>query len=65
MNLAKIRAEIESKGIKHVWLAGQIGVHPNTLSRFLTGKTELGLDSLAKLLKILNLKFESLLQKAS
>ena len=65
MNLLKVRKEIERRGLKQRWLAGQIEVHPNTLSRFLTGKTELGYDSLSKLLEILEIKFETLKKKAS
>lgn len=65
MNLNLINERIREKGLKKGWVAEQIGVHPCTLRRFLKGETEIGLDSLAKLLKIINLKFESLTQKAS
>lgn len=65
MNLIMIRDVIEKTGLKHRALAKQIGVHPNTLSRFLTGKTMLGSEALMKLLSILNLKPESLLKKVS
>jgi len=65
MNLELIKTEIEKKGLKQVWLADQISVHPKTLSRFLNGKTEMGLLEVAKLLGILNIKFEALMKKAS
>jgi len=65
MNLIKIRQEIEKQGLKHKALARRIDVHPNTLSRFLTGKTVLGTEALLKLLKALNLSTEALMKKAS
>ena len=65
MNRALIRSEIENMGFRRVWLAGQIGVHPTTLNRFLSGKTMLGSEALMELLSILKLKPEALLKKAS
>lgn len=50
-----IRTEIEKKGIKHRWLAEKIGVHPTTLSRFLTRKRGIGSEIKMSLLRELNL----------
>lgn len=65
MNLAVIRNKLDDTGKTHKEIAEELGIHPTTLSRFLNGKTELGLESLAKLLKLLNVKFEALIKKAS
>lgn len=66
MNLERVRAAIKTKGCKHKWLAGQIGVHPVTFSRFMTGKTPLNKPSLILLCQILELKNElEALQHAS
>ncbi|MEN0060019.1 MAG: helix-turn-helix transcriptional regulator [Bdellovibrio sp.] len=61
--LEEIKKRIEERGLKHRWLADQVGVHPTTLSRFLTGKTNLSNAALKSLLK--ELKLEALLKKAS
>jgi plasmid maintenance system antidote protein VapI len=58
MNLSRIRDEIDKRGIKHRWLAKQIGVHPTTLSRFLCGKIGLAEEAQEKLFRILKLKPE-------
>lgn len=60
MDLELIREVIEQKGLKHRWLADQIGVHPTTLSRFLTGKSKLGNAALKSLCRELNLDAKSL-----
>jgi len=65
MNRTLIRKEIEKLGLRRVWLAAKIGVHPTTLNRFLNGKTVLGSEALMELLTILKLKPEALLKKAS
>lgn len=63
MNVSKIRDVIDEKGLVHHKLAKRIGVHPNTLSSFLTGKTMLGAEALIELLAELNLSARSLIKK--
>ena len=65
MNLQTIEQQIKIKGLKKGWVAEKIGIHPVTLRRFLKGDTELKLEKLAKLLEVLDLKFEALMKKAS
>jgi len=64
-NLTVIEEKLRSKGLKKNWVAEQLKVHPSTFRRFLNGQAELGLEQLATLLKILDLKFEALIDKAS
>ncbi len=60
--LDAIKRRIEERGLKHRWLADQMGVHPTTLSRFLTGKTNLSNAALKSLLRQLDL--EALMKSA-
>lgn len=64
MNIEVIEKRIKQSGLKKSWVAEQIGVHPATLRRFLNGKTELGLEPFARLLTLLNLKLEALMESA-
>ena len=65
MDLEKFRNAIQARGMKHRWLAAEIGIHPSTLCRFLKGRTMLGGEALIKLLQVLNLDPEALKKKAS
>lgn len=67
MDLKRIRGAIEKAGLKHKKLAGRIGVHPGTFSRFMTGKTMLHKSALILLCQILELDdlLEDLLNEAS
>ncbi len=55
MDLERIRIAIKKRGFKHNWLAGQIGVHPGTFSRFMTDKTRLHKSALILLCQKLDL----------
>lgn len=65
MELERIRQVIADKGFKHKWLAGQIGVHPSSLSRFLTGKSVISRSAMILLFQVLNIDAETLRKKAS
>lgn len=65
MNLVVIRKRIDEMGLKHVSLAKQLDMHPTAFSRVLAGKRKFDVERLAKLLSILDLKFEALMKKAS
>lgn len=56
MDIELVRAAITKKGFKHKWLAGQIGVHPTTLSKYLTGKSPLTRPALILLAQKLELE---------
>jgi transcriptional regulator with XRE-family HTH domain len=64
MNRLKIKEIVKSRGLKICWLADEINVHPTTLGRFLSGKTNLNAEALLKLLRVLNLD-ESQKKRAS
>lgn len=65
MNLVMLRTEIDRRGLKHRALAEQIEMHPTTFCRALKGQAKFTVNQMAKLLKILNLKFEALVKSAS
>jgi ribosome-binding protein aMBF1 (putative translation factor) len=65
MDIQKLRKVIEGRGIKQTWLADQIGVHPSTLNRFLTGRTHMSRAAIKSLLRELNLSEDSLKLRAS
>lgn len=47
-----IQDYLSNTGIKQVWLAKQLGVHPVTLSRWIHGRTKMPLD-VAKRIEVL------------
>lgn len=59
MELDRIRQAIEEKGFKHKWLACQIGVHPSSLSRFLTGKSVINRSALILLSQKLGIEINT------
>lgn len=65
MDLRVIKVEIKNRGLKSKWIASEIGIHPSTLSRFLSGRTILSGESLIRLLQMLKIDPASFKQKAS
>lgn len=65
MDVSKLRQLIDSRGLKHKKLAARIDMHPSVFCRALKGEKKFDQEKLELLLKILDLKFEALLQKAS
>ena len=61
MNLALVRTEIDKRYVSHTEFARYLGVHPITLSRFLTGKSVLRPYFLLRLIDALNIKPEELM----
>lgn len=47
---------IEQMGLKKAYVAGEIGVNPGTLSRFLNGKGQLGKSAMILLCQVLHVK---------
>lgn len=54
-NVEKLNALINSKGIKKIWLADQLGITPQTLIYKLNGINDFKLQEVNTLCKILNI----------
>ncbi len=65
MDLTKVKAKIKKHKLSQQDLAKSIGIHPTTLSRFVNGKTVMNAKDLLALMRALNLKAESLTDRAS
>jgi len=58
IDLEEIKARIKKSGLKVKHLAGVIGVHPTTLSSYLSGKRELGLPAKKSLFRELGFEID-------
>lgn len=58
----RIKAVLEEKGIKQVWLAKQLGKSFNTVNGYVQNRAQPSLDVLFKIAKILNVDPKELLQ---
>lgn len=57
---SKIGDVIDSKGLKHKWVAEQVGVYPTVLSRWINNRGKPSLERTFKLAKVLNCKVDDL-----
>lgn len=57
VELKEIRKRIKASGLKKSKLAEVIGIHPTTLSSFLSGKRNLGLAARKSLYRELGLEY--------
>lgn len=55
LNTDHARKAINDRGLKISWVAGQIGVKPDTLGKFLSGKINLGPQAQDRLMRLLGL----------
>lgn len=56
LNAEDVRKAIDDRGLKISWVAGKIGVKPDTLGRFLSGRHNLGLPAQILLKQLLGLE---------
>lgn len=57
---SRIGEVIDSKGLKHRWVAEQVGVAPTVISRWIHNRGKPSVDKLFKLANILNCKVDDL-----
>ncbi len=57
---SRIGKVIDSKGLKHKWVAEQMGVAPTVLSRWINNRGKPSAERLFKLAHILNCKVDDL-----
>ncbi|WP_337970035.1 helix-turn-helix transcriptional regulator [Virgibacillus salexigens] len=57
---SKIGEVIESKGLKHKWVAEKVGVYPTVLSRWINNRGKPSLERIFKLAHVLNCKVDDL-----
>ena len=57
----RIKAVLEEKGIKQVWLAEQLGKSFNTVNGYVQNRAQPSLEILFKIAKILNVEPKDLL----
>lgn len=60
---SRIREVIDSKGLKHRWVAEQMGIAPTVLSRWANNRGKPSVDRLFKLAEILNCKVDDLYER--
>lgn len=65
LNIEAIRHAVIESGYTSKHIAEKIGVDRSTVTRFKNGQTRLGKSALILLLQVLNLKAESLTDRAS
>jgi plasmid maintenance system antidote protein VapI len=65
MDRKLVKSELKRRGIKHKWFAETIGIHPSTLSAYLTGRKTLSLAIEKSIFRELNLNTEALGDRAS
>lgn len=57
---SRIGHVIDSKGLKHKWVAEQMGIDPTVLSRWVNDRGKPSVDKLFQLADILNCKVDDL-----
>tara|TARA_R110002033_G_scaffold46013_2_gene90293 strand:+ start:1810 stop:1998 length:189 start_codon:yes stop_codon:yes gene_type:complete len=57
----RIKAVLEEKGIKQVWLAEQLGKSFNTINGYVQNRTQPSIEDLYKIASILNVNAKELL----
>ena len=62
-NLNRIKGALADAGKTGVWLAGQLGKEPVTVSKWCTNTTQPDLQTLAKISELLNIDIRELLVK--
>ena len=62
-NLNRIKVALADVGKTGVWLAGQLGKDPVTVSKWCTNTTQPDLQTLAKISELLNIDIRELLVK--
>ena len=62
-NLNRIKGALADAGKTGVWLAGQLGKNPVTVSKWCTNTTHPDLQTLAKILELLKINIRELLVK--
>lgn len=62
-NLNRIKGTLADAGKTGVWLAGQLGKDPVTVSKWCTNTTQPDLQTLAKISELLNIDIRELLVK--
>ena len=62
-NLNRIKGALTDVGKTGVWLAGQLGKDPVTVSKWCTNTTQPDLQTLAKISELLNIDIRELLVK--
>lgn len=62
-NLNRIKGALADAGKTGVWLAGQLGKDPVTVSKWCTNTTQPDLQTLAKISELLNIDIRELLVK--
>ena len=60
MLISRIKGIMDSKGLKHKWVAEQMGVAPTVLSRWANDRGKPSIERLFKLAHILNCKVDDL-----
>ena len=60
-NLNRIKGELDDAGKTGVWLAGQLGKDPVTVTKWCTNTTQPDLQTLAKISELLNINIRELL----
>lgn len=62
-NLNRIKGALADAGKTGVWLAGQLGKDPVTISKWCTNTTQPDLQTLAKISELLNIDIRELIVK--
>lgn len=62
-NLNRIKGALADAGKTGVWLAGQLGKDPVTVSKWCTNTTQPDLQTLAKISELLNIDIRELIVK--
>ena len=60
-NLNRIKGALDDAGKNGVWLAGQLGKDPVTVTKWCTNTTQPDLQTLAKISELLNINIRELL----
>ncbi len=61
----KLISEIDSRGLKHHWVARKIGVTPSRLSLIVRGRSEPSLDEKRQLAKLLDKNMNEIFPESS
>ncbi len=56
LNRLEVKQAMDSRGLKASWVADKVGIKPDTLRQFLTGKKNLGTPAQILLAQLLELR---------